>query len=656
MTTEPLTIKSLLTEGCYIIPIYQRNYDWGEREVLQLIEDIADYAALKNDSNYHLGSIVVYARQEGGKTYYETVDGQQRLMTLTIIANVLKSLNETQDSMKWYVGSNVEFEHRASDNETIKMMALGKLNEYDETTHIKEVYRLVEKNIKSIKKLGLKEFTKYFLDKVIILRIPVPSDTNLNHYFEIMNSRGEQLEKHEVLKSKLMDKIRTDGEAAMKLFNEIWEACSDMSKYVQMNMRPELRRIIFTESWADLQNKEFDGFVNEYSGILGQYNDSSNEIAGNDAPQSITDLIKQAKQNKSYPLPNEDRDDGNEGSDSFGSVVNFSNFLLHALKVSYHNKQNKDEVIDSAIKLDDKRLIEFFDDVVEPYQDDDHKRAFVKEFIVDLLKIRHLFDNYVIKRVYSADRWSLKKLKKNSSSGTYYVDSFGDENEAEDTSRDILMLESMFHVSAPTQIYKYWLNAVLNFLFQKYDSIKKGELRDMLYQLARAYMLDRYLCDQNIDFEDIIYNNNCQAQNTVIKWDKINQGCGVENFVFNFYDYIIWKENPNNYRRFEFTYRSSVEHFYPQKPMAGYLPLEDQYLNSFGNLCLISNSMNSKFSNNMPKAKVANFSGDKEIEKLSLKLSEMMDTAREGDWGEYQINECAKLAIDRMTRYLNSTT
>lgn len=45
---KPLNIKSLLSEGRYVIPIYQRNYDWGENEALQLIEDITDYASFNS--------------------------------------------------------------------------------------------------------------------------------------------------------------------------------------------------------------------------------------------------------------------------------------------------------------------------------------------------------------------------------------------------------------------------------------------------------------------------------------------------------------------------------------------------------------------------------------------------------------------------------
>ena len=85
-----------------MIPIYQRNYDWGEREALQLLEDISDYAQKNKEQNkgqnkeqkkkqdkeqpYYIGSAVVFLRTAHGETYFETIDGQQRLTTLTILA------------------------------------------------------------------------------------------------------------------------------------------------------------------------------------------------------------------------------------------------------------------------------------------------------------------------------------------------------------------------------------------------------------------------------------------------------------------------------------------------------------------------------------------------------------------------------------------
>ena len=52
------------------------------------------------------------------------------------------------------------------------------------------------------------EDQKKFVDRlkhVVLYRIEVPEHTDLNRYFEIMNTRGEQLEQHDILKARLMN-------------------------------------------------------------------------------------------------------------------------------------------------------------------------------------------------------------------------------------------------------------------------------------------------------------------------------------------------------------------------------------------------------------------------------------------------------------------
>lgn len=162
--------------------------------------------------------------------------------------------------------------------------------------------------------------------------------------------------------------------------------------------------------------------------------------------------------------------------------------------------------------------------------------------------------------------------------------------------------------------------------------------------MSGIQLIDIYIGKEKSDFEDVIYRSHdfLPHYNTNnIDWSQIDCGCNVHNFVFNFYDYITWKKNPSKYPKFEFSYRTSVEHFYPQSPMPGYNNLKDRGLDSFGNLCLISRGMNSKFSNNMPKAKLDNFGLVEEVRNvLSLKLLEMMDIVKnKGDWGETEIKE-----------------
>jgi hypothetical protein len=86
--------------------------------------------------------------------------------------------------------------------------------------------------------------------------------------------------------------------------------------------------------------------------------------------------------------------------------------------------------------------------------------------------------------------------------------------------------------------------------------------------------------------------------------------------------------------------------------MPGYDDLKGKGLDDFGNLCLISRGMNSKFSNNMPKAKLDNFGMIDEVRNgLSIKLLEMMDVAKNrNDWGIEEIAEFENQARERLKK------
>lgn len=694
-----LNIRELLSEGKYVIPIYQRNYDWGEREALQLLEDISDYAQKNKEQDkkqpYYIGSAVVFLRTAHGETYFETIDGQQRLTTLTILACLLKHQKEAG----WFEKPNLSYDHRKEADEALMMLVNGQLSQHPSAQNIVSVYRLLEKHLQPMltaKGLDLETFADYLFEKVIILRIPVPQDTQLNHYFEIMNTRGEQLEKHEVLKAVLMGKLEREEH---HLFHLIWEACSDMSAYVQMNFSVGMRNVLFTKEWSELRGKSFDeGYFDDLLITLPR-KESDNTTSGEGAPRTLeslftdaNNLFTDAKRHKSYPLPS-DGSAGKGKSERFGSIINFPNFLLQVLKVCYHGRffnQKYPEAVDAQIRLDDKALIPTFQAVLSSLGTEEEKTRFVKYFIMQLLLLRTLYDRYVIKREYvnGTESWSLKTLKYEHKTVSY-VNTFSSSDKAEDAEcesdkgKEIRLLEAMFHVSAPTQIYKHWLNAVLYHVLKAVHTtnpikIKADSLRDWLYNLARCYMLDVYLAKdgKKHSFEEIVYHEGGMPQNHIddIDWGAINQGCNVQNFIFNFYDFILWREKlgqhlqrkksgqhetleqdekSRQHEKFDFTYRTSVEHFYPQKPMPGYEPLPPEYLNSFGNLCLISSGMNSKFSNNMPKAKYDNFGSSEEMRSaLSLKLQEMMERVKDGEWEKDQIKAHYEEARERITNAL----
>ena len=126
----------------------------------------------------------------------------------------------------------------------------------------------------------------------------------------------------------------------------------------------------------------------------------------------------------------------------------------------------------------------------------------------------------------------------------------------------------------------------------------------------------------------------------------------MENFVFNFYDYLLLKETKDT--DVEFSYRTSVEHFYPQHP-TDKDPMDFNHLHSFGNLCLVSRGMNSKFTNNLTGAKYENFGDAKAMKTYSLKLKSMMDTIKKGEiWDETKIAQKEQEAKELISKALFS--
>lgn len=343
--------------------------------------------------------------------------------------------------------------------------------------------------------------------------------------------------------------------------------------------------------------------------------------------ESLADLFDDYKNKRKYSKPWEGNND-NEPFESYHSLIMFPNFLLIVAKIL--NPKN------DVITLDDKNLSSVFETL-----SGEGEEGYSKKFIVALLKARLLLDKYVIKR--KQDKWSLQALAPQSGKKNkyYYKGTFDDIDE----NRQLIMLEAMFHVSAPTQNYKWWLFAILYFLYYRNTEVTAESLIGYLENLARAYMLDRYLSPTPKKPEEVIIDDDGNAKGSIkdAKWSNINidrtekRGEEVENFVFNFFDYLLWKKDRNV--DFEFAYRTSVEHFYPQHPI-GRPPMKFEPLHSFGNLCLISRGMNSKFSNYLPSGKADNFGDSESMKSYSLKLQKMiMFVKREKVWDEDTILE-----------------
>ena len=580
----------------YRIPIYQRNYAWKEPQIRQLIRDIYDYCGEKNkEKKYYIGTLVVRPDKENT---FEVIDGQQRLTTLSMLVaylnNIVKAPNNTQESEKTELENTITFQCRNASTNSLNKIWKNQNSDYDATDPITAGYQILKKSFEDIvgKASGNvtnEDYLKYLLENVIIYRIPVPEDTDLNHYFEIMNTRGEQLEKHEILKAKLLSVFK-DNTDTREFYSGIWDACSDMGKYVC----PEA---LLSRS----QDKKQDS------------NDQGNK-GENSHKQDFTieGIIKKGESGSNNAQ-------NNNAEDRYRSIIDFPNFLLLVLKL-----------MDDRTVLDDKKLLDEFDKKLKL-----KAHLFVEKFFKKLLTSRLLFDNYVIKRELSSGKWSLKSLDKN---GESLENTFNDPN----SNHQILMLLSMFEVSFPNYSYKSWLFDVLKYLTEQPRSI---DLWCDIYCNNSSCFSQWYNVEAD-DYIKFLEESARKKRDTYIKntdnveldYDKFNTfdiGTAVPNFIFNLLDYKLWKKKEANYKDFEFTYRDSVEHFYPQNPIGGE-PVEN--VDSFGNLCLITSDMNSRLNNLLPSAKrdIWNASKSQPSIKLSKMMEKMMETK---DWNENAIKD-----------------
>ena len=548
-------------EDSYVIPLYQRNFAWGEEQIQQLIQDIYD-ASQQGDLKYYIGTLVVLKRHNG---VYEVIDGQQRLTVLSLLIRILglkTDLKLSYDSRPEVENFLREFykdiEYKSCEAQT-----------YNFSNAVKCI-----KNSKVLKSDGesvefddiRKDLVDYLLNKVILFRVEIPEDTDVASYFEIMNNRGEQLQKHEIFKAKLMAKLVPNFHNE---FNLIWTACSNMKNHIQACFGIEQRRKYFGENYDSFC---FNGFAIEEN--------ENNKVKTNTKRYSIADILSG---NSTCSI---EKYGEKETTDKYNSIIDFPNFLMHVLKL-YMQKENLEE----EISLDEKFLLKTNIEKIDP-----------SKFIYLLFKCRVLFDRYIIKTIDldSQDdfRWTLRKLKRtnyNDNISYYEFDTFGQEDDQD----MIIKAQSMLQVTFRQRIYKNWLYDTLKFLY------------DLLYE------------------KDSIDIKSCKLLTHLNGWMKNYYGSLKKNkflclgtktphFVLNFIDYLYWRKAKSNQNQinqikikdFSFKYWNSVEHHLSVNKATiknnGVLP---NWVDQIGNLFLISKNMNSRLSDRDVQEKVESFEG-----------------------------------------------
>ena len=463
------------------------------------------------------------------------------------------------------------------------------------------------------------------LTKVQLYIVKVPDNTDLNRYFEVMNTRGEQLDPQDIVKAKLIQHI-TDVKKRNR-FAQIWNACSDMNGYVQMHFPPKVRDELFGDKWQDLLKLEMgDG-------------EQTKEEGGMSICEALLTGDEHVEPDGSSTEDGAEMAEGGDDPIRFRSVIYFPHFLLNVLRV--FNRSNGNAELDGS-ELDVSKMIKSFEKLFG--HGDEEEIAW--KFAECLLRCRYLFDKYIVKRDYERDQidgdWSIKQLRQSADEGgkkrtAFYVPTEWSAAEGTETNvkdEEILMLQSCLRVTYTEFKGMHWITKLLDWLYRNAD--EGISLNDFVRVTERIV--------GEAAFKGV----------EMIKTEKCRMGTATPHIVFNYLDYLLWKkarsgrefiDQGGTLKPFVFAYRNSVEHWYPQHP-ENLEPWDEQddagrrAVDQFGNLCVVQPSENSKFSNLRPAAKKAQYFEDT-ISRGSLKLrlmAALTKDSQETQWKDACVN------------------
>ncbi len=639
-------------KSIYEIPIYQRNYAWEKDEISALVQDI--YDAYKKDckSPYYIGTLVSYFKGDG---IYEIIDGQQRLTTLRLMLSAL----EIEPNNK------LTYRARKKSDDTIKSIPKFDVDEKDKG--IENGYKYVKTAIGDIDQEDQNGFVGYFREKVHIIHYIVPKDIDLNHYFEVMNSRGEQLEKHEIVKANLMKKLDNDDERL--LFNHIWESCAEMSVYLQQNIDEIKPENIFGFSLDDFLPSSFDEIMDIYLKERKKDESSSQIIP-------IEEIIRSGwKDAWKSDINNIER------KDSFLPIIDFPNFLLIVLKLT---RLDEKDFLPGEFILDDKELLNEF------HHANMNART-IKKFAFNLLKMRYYLDNYIVHHSKEEDTidsnpWKLQVWHKDKDTKKGQLKNL---SENQDLQNKLAQLLSMFEVSFTARQRKNYLFYCMIYLMDQ-DKVDIDAYSDFVEELADRYFNKVYLNSNNLNAkntpspgsfdEEMLSGNQLSKKSLDIKGknvfvniygDGYSASRGIPLFVFNYLDFKLWKMYATElrgektkegsierqeffkklgcgdfglkvFRQFYFSRtRRSLEHYYPQANATGIDGcLNQNQINCFGNYAMIGSEANSAGSNWTPKAKLNYYlDSSKKISQISvasLKFMIMMQVCKENQKWDFE--------------------
>lgn len=249
----------------FVIPVYQRNYDWTTGQCKQLLDDILEVGVSKRMNAHFIGSIVyvhddVYTASSTKEL--TVIDGQQRLTTLTLIYLVIHRLaidlkneglvNEISETylINKFSADEEKLKLRPTDNNDRALKYLLRSDPNEEYLDFSKLIdnfnyfkgRISENNYQTV----LKGLSKLMFVEVSLDR----EKDDPQRIFESLNSTGLELAQADLIRNYILMGLNRKDQN--KVYQNYWEVIEQQAKDETMNAS---RVSDFIRDYLTLENK-----------------------------------------------------------------------------------------------------------------------------------------------------------------------------------------------------------------------------------------------------------------------------------------------------------------------------------------------------------------------------------------------------------------
>ena len=270
----------------FVIPIYQRNYDWTDKECAQLLKDIEEAGKHKDSGAHFIGSIVYI--EDGGLTpdnrELMIVDGQQRLVTLTIIylvlyklAKELKDERLAEDLYTTYLinqfgSEDKKLKLRPTENNRKALQYL-----YDDESDKPTKPNNLIKNFNFLKgRISEENYQRVMegLSHLMLVQLSLDREENPQRVYETLNSTGLGLSEADLIRNYILMELSQKEQD--DIYKNYWGPIEQLAKYKD---KDKSRVSEYIRDYLTLKLKSIPKINNVYKTFKGEYrNTNTNEF------------------------------------------------------------------------------------------------------------------------------------------------------------------------------------------------------------------------------------------------------------------------------------------------------------------------------------------------------------------------------------------